>query len=235
MKGIVAIDVETTGISPEKERLIEIGAVRLETGEVFQTLVAPGRPLPEKIIELTGITEELLLDAPKEDEVIQNLLEFLGEDTVLLGHNIRFDHSFLIQAIRRCGFIEPNFQGIDTLKLARTLYPDLPNKKLETLVEYFGLTNEHAHRALEDAKVTATLYQIFKEKNGQAEGFEPEPLVYVSKKIEPMTKKQRSYLNAILEYHHLEGQYELTNLTKSEASRLMDKLLFTYGRIPYCH
>ena len=109
MKGIIAIDVETTGISPEKERFIEIGAFRPETGEVFRTLIHPGRPLPEHITELTGITDEMLIGAPEEAEAIRACLDFMGKDTILLGHNISFDHSFLVQAIRRCGYEEPQF------------------------------------------------------------------------------------------------------------------------------
>lgn len=235
MKGIIAIDVETTGISPEKERLIEIGAFRPETGEIFRTLINPGRPLPERITELTGITDEMLVDAPEETEAIASLLEWLGEDTILLGHNISFDHSFLVQAIRRCGYTEPQFYGIDTLKLSRVLCPELPNKKLETMVEHFGLTNERAHRAFEDARVTVEVYRCLKAMNRETELFEPVPLYFKAKKTEPMTQKQRSYLSAILKQHHLEDKYSMENLTKSEASRLIDKLLLAYGRVPYCH
>jgi len=235
MKGIIAIDVETTGISPEKERLIEIGAFRPETGEIFRTLINPGRPLPERITELTGITDEMLMDAPEETEAIAALLEWLGEDTILLGHNISFDHSFLVQAIRRCGYTEPQFYGIDTLKLSRVLCPELPNKKLETMVEHFGLTNERAHRAFEDARVTVEVYRCLKAMNRETELFEPVPLYFKAKKTEPMTQKQRSYLSAILKQHHLEDKYSMENLTKSEASRLIDKLLLAYGRVPYRH
>ena len=235
MRGIIAIDVETTGISPEKERIIEIGAFRPETGEVFRTLIQPGRPLPEKIIELTGITDEMLADAPEEAEAIQALMEFMEEDVVLLGHNISFDHGFLVQAIRRCGFEEPQFYGIDTLKISRVLCPELPNKKLETLVAHFGLTNERAHRAFEDARVTAELYQCLKEMNKERSLFEPVPMFFKAKKTEPMTQKQRSFLNAILKYHKLEDKYSTENLSKSEASRLIDKLLLAYGRVPYSH
>lgn len=235
MKGIVAIDVETTGISPEKERIIEIGAFRPETGEVFRTLISPGRPLPERITELTGITDEMLLGAPEEAEAVKAWLEFMEGDTVLLGHNIGFDHSFLVQAIRRCGFSEPQFLGIDTLKLSRVLCPELPNKKLETMVGHFGLTNERAHRAFEDAKVTVELYQCLKAMNKEPELFEPVPLFFKAKKTEPMTQKQRSFLNAILKYHQLEDKYSMENLSKSEASRLIDKLLLAYGRVPYSH
>jgi len=235
MKGIIAIDVETTGISPEKERIIEIGAFRPETGEVFRTLIHPGRPLPERITELTGITDEMLVGAPEEKEAINALLEFLKGDTILLGHNISFDHSFLVQAIRRCGFTEPEFFGIDTLKLSRVLCPELPNKKLETMVDYFGLTNERAHRAFEDAKVTVEVYRCLKAMNKEPELFEPVPMHFKAKKTEPMTQKQRSFLSAILKYHQLESQYNMENLTKSEASRLIDKLLLAYGRVPYSH
>lgn len=235
MRGIIAIDVETTGISPEKERIIEIGAFRPETGEVFRTLIQPGRPLQEKITELTGITDDMLMDAPEEAEAIQALLEFLDGDTILLGHNISFDHSFIVQAIRRCGYEEPLFYGIDTLKLSRVLCPELPNKKLETMVAHFGLTNERAHRAFEDAKVTVELYQCLKAMNKEQSLFEPVPLYFKAKKTEPMTQKQRSFLNAILKYHKLEDKYSTENLSKSEASRLIDKLLLSYGRVPYRH
>lgn len=232
---MIAIDVETTGISPEKERIIEIGAFRVETGDVFRSFVQPGRPLPEKIIELTGITDEMLLDAPQEKEAIQALLDFLAGDTVLLGHNISFDHGFLVQAIRRCGLEEPQFYGIDTLKLARVLCPELPDKKLGTVVAHFGLTNERAHRAFEDAKVTAEVYSCLRGLNRELELFKPERMNFQAKKTEVMTQKQRSFLNAILAYHHLEGKYNTENLSKSEASRLIDKLLFAYGRVPYHH
>ncbi len=235
MRGIIAIDVETTGISPEKERIIEIGAFRPETGEVFRTLIQPGRPLPEKITELTGITDDMLVGAPEEAEAIKAWLEFLDGDTILLGHNISFDHSFLVQAIRRCGYEEPAFRGIDTLKLSRVLCPELPNKKLETMVAHFGLTNERAHRAFEDARVTVDLYRCLKAMKKEPELFEPVPLYFKAKKTEPMTQKQRSFLSAILKYHRLEERYSMENLSKSEASRLIDKLLLNYGRVPYSH
>lgn len=235
MKGIIAIDVETTGISPEKERIIEIGAFRPETGEVFRTLIQPGRPLPEKIIELTGITDDMLIGAPEEKEAMEALLKFMEGDTILLGHNISFDHSFLVQAIRRCGLNEPQFYGIDTLKLSRVLCPELPNKKLETMVAYFGLTNERAHRAFEDARVTVELYRCLKAMNKEPELFEPVPMYFKAKKTEPMTQKQRSFLSAILKYHKLEDKYSMDDLSKSEASRLIDKLLLAYGRVPYSH
>lgn len=236
---IVAIDLETTGIDPAYDRIIEIGAFKPETGEVFKSFVNPKRPLPERITEITHITDDMLFGAPEEEDALKALLAFLGEDTVILGHNIPFDHSFLIAAGTRCGLLMPDFLGIDTLRIARTLLVELPSKKLESLCAYFEITNENAHRAFDDAKTAFALYErlekVQKEKNSGVELFEPAPLFYEQKKQEPMTKKQRSFLNAILSYHKLEGQYSSENLTKSEASKLIDKLLFTYGRIPYSH
>ena len=172
---------------------------------------------------------------PEEKEAIRAWLDFMKEDVILLGHNIGFDHSFLVQAIRRCGFREPKFYGIDTLRLSRVLCSELPNKKLETMVAHFGLTNERAHRAFEDAKVTVELYRCLKAMNREPELFEPVSMYFKPKKTEPMTQKQRSFLTAILKYHQLEEKYSMENLTKSEASRLIDKLLLNYGRVPYRH
>ncbi len=233
--GIIAVDVETTGIDPEFDRIIEIGALRPETGEVFRTLISPGRPLPARITELTGITDEMLAGAPTEEEAMRHFLGFLEEDRILLGHNIPFDHSFLVQAIRRLGLEEVKFEGIDTLKIARVLCAELPSKKLEALCEHFGLKNERAHRAFEDAAVTYRLYEKLKEMEKEPQLFEPVPMHFQPKKQEPMTKKQRSFLNAILSFHKLEGQYETEGLTKSEASRLIDRLILTHGRVPYSH
>lgn len=233
--GIIAIDVETTGIDPEFDRVIEIGAFRPETGETFRTLIQPGRPLQPKITELTGITDAMLIDALSENQAVLDFLEFLGEDRILLGHNIPFDHGFLVQAIRRQKLEVPEFLVLDTLRISRALLPELPSKRLEALCEHFGLTNERAHRAFEDARVTYDLYLRLLELGGETELFQPVPLVYKEKKKEPMTKKQRSFLNAILSFHKLEGKYETEGLTKSEASRLIDKLLLKYGRVPYSH
>ena len=233
--GIIAVDVETTGIDPEFDRIIEIGAFRPETGEVFRTLINPGRPLMPRITELTGITDEMLLGQPSEEEAIRSFLAFAGEDRILLGHNIPFDHSFLVQAMRRAGTEETTWEGIDTLKIARVLCAELPSRKLEALCEHFGLKNERAHRAFEDAAVTYQLYRKLKETEKEPQLFTPVPLFFKAKKQEPMTKKQRSFLNAILSFHKLEGQYETEGLTKSEASRLIDKLILAYGRVPYRH
>jgi len=230
-----AIDIETTGLGPEKAKIIEIGAVKYEAGtqtEIFSTLINPGTmEIPERITELTGITYEMVKDAPTEREAMASLLRFLTGETVLLGHNIPFDFSFLKVAATRMGEMF-EFQGIDTLPLSRLCRPDLPSKTLAAMCEAYGIVTERAHRAYEDACAAAQLYIRLKEQSGERhpEWFEPKPLFYKPKKTEPVTKRQCGYLQGLIAKHGLDLTPDYGTLTKSEASRLIDKLLSKYGR-----
>ena len=231
-----AIDIETTGLSPERDRIIEIGAVRFVDGvktEVFSTLVHPQLPaIPERITALTGITEEMLAGAPEEAETMQQLFSFLEDEEVLLGHNILFDYSFLSVAAgcMGCPF---EFRGLDTLLMARLSRPELPRKNLSVMCEEYGIQTECAHRAYEDALAAARLYFCLSEQfsEGHPEWFATQPLSYVKKKTEPVTAKQVRYLKAIIDTYHLSLAPDFATLTKSEASRMVDTLLATYGRI----
>ncbi len=231
-----AIDIETTGLGPEKAKIIEIGAVKYEDGEqksIFSTLVNPlAAGIPERITELTGITEDMVKDAPTEAEAMRSLFRFLEGEEVLLGHNIPFDYSFLKVAAGRLGE-EFSYHGLDTLVISRLCRPDLPSKTLAAMCEAYRITNEHAHRAYEDACAAAQLYFLlegeFKKKN--EEWFAPKPLFYKQKKIEPITKRQCSYLQGIIAAHGLDLKPDYAAMTKSEASRLIDTLLSKYGRI----
>lgn len=230
-----AIDIETTGLGPEKAKIIEIGAVKYEDGvqrEVFSTLVNPQiAGIPERITELTGITDEMVKAAPDEAEVMGSLLRFLEGEEVLLGHNIPFDFSFLKVAAGRLGEAF-EYKGLDTLVIARQCHPELPSKTLAAMCEAYGITNERAHRACEDACAAAQLYFDMKERFGaeQEELFSPKQLFYKPKKAEPVTKRQISYLQGIIAMHGLDLTPDYTTLTKSEASRLIDTLLAKYGR-----
>jgi len=230
-----AIDIETTGLGAEKAKIIEIGAVKYEDGkqqEVFSTLINPQTAgIPERITELTGITDEMVKDAPAEAEAMGSLLRFLEGEEVLLGHNIPFDFSFLKVAAGRLG-AEFSFRGIDTLVIARQCCPELPSKTLAAMCETYGITNEHAHRAYEDACAAAELYERLRERFAEThkECFEPKPLYYKPKKTEPVTKRQCSYLQGLIAMHGLDLTPDYTTLTKSEASRLIDTLLAKYGR-----
>ena len=243
----VSIDLETTGLNPKRDRIIEIGAIRVERGEIreeFSTFVNPGRKLEERITELTGIRDEDLAEAPELDEVFPKLLEFMG-DFPLLGHSILFDYSFLKKAAvdRKLTFER---SAVDTLQIARKYLPDLPHRNLEYLCRYYEIPH-HAHRALEDAKATDRLFRklaelFYEEKNGEqalteSDGktakntlFAPKPLHFQVKRDTPATKPQKERLYRLLEQHKITLEADVEKLTRSEAGRLVDKILAKYGR-----
>ncbi len=155
----VVVDLETTGGSPASSAITEIGAVKTRGGEVigeFQTLVDPGGPIPPFIVALTGITDAMLVAAPRIEQVLPTFLEFLG-DAVLVAHNAPFDVGFLKAACRQHGYQWPGNEVVDTVTLARraTTKEEAPNKKLSTLARVFGTRVTPNHRALEDARATS--------------------------------------------------------------------------------
>jgi DNA polymerase-3 subunit epsilon len=154
------VDLETTGGSPQDSAITEVGAVKVRCGEVlgtFQTLVNPGRPVPAFIRLLTGITDELVAQAPDIETVLPNFIEFAG-GTVLVAHNARFDVSFLNAALTRCAYPPLTNSVIDTALLARkTLAGEVPNNKLETLARHLRCAHQPSHRAFTDALATTDL------------------------------------------------------------------------------
>lgn len=229
----LAVDVETTGLDPNKDRMIEIGAVRYVKGcqkESFSMFLDPERMLPEKIKELTKITDEMLLDAPKEKEVLAKFLEF-SDGFPLLGHNLPFDYSFLKTAAVRSG-VSLERKGMDTLALSRVFHKEFPTKSLSAMCHYYGIVNEHAHRALDDAIAAAKLYECLKQqfRTKHPELFQETLLQYHVKKQEPITEKQKKYLLGLARQHHLTLEQEVDQLTKGEASRMIDRILCMYGR-----
>lgn len=155
----VVVDLETTGGSPATSAITEIGAVKTRGGEVigeFQTLVDPGMSIPPMIVALTGITDAMVLAAPRIEVVLPGFLEFLG-DAVLVAHNARFDVGFLKAACRAHDYRWPGNEVVDTVLLARraTTKEEAPNKKLSTLARVFGTRVTPNHRALEDARATS--------------------------------------------------------------------------------
>lgn len=154
------LDLETTGGRRDSDMITEIGAVKYRGGEqlgVFQTLIDPGTAIPPEITVLTGITSVMVSRAPKIEQVLPTLLEFLG-GAVIVGHNVGFDLAFLNSALKRSGRNAWNGAKVDTLALARRLVRDeVPNHKLSTLSKYLRLANQPNHRALDDAKATADL------------------------------------------------------------------------------
>ena len=156
----VAVDLETTGLEAKRDKIIEIGAIHVVNGReiaAFHSMVNPHRRLKEQITELTGITDDMVENAPDIGDIIEEFAEFC-EQAPLLGHRIMFDYSFLKRAAVNHGIpFEKN--GIDTLKLCRHFLPEDQPKNLSAACEFFGIRRKKAHRALEDARDSHYLYQ----------------------------------------------------------------------------
>ncbi len=169
----VVVDLETTGGSPATCAITEVGAVKYRGGECLgelHTLVNPGVAVPPLITVLTGITEAMVLPAPRIDEVLPALLEFLGpsDTTVLGGHNVRFDVSFLDAALTARGYPRLAHRRVDTAALARRLVRDeVPNLRLGTLARHLRVPTEPLHRALPDARATLEVLHALLERAGR--------------------------------------------------------------------
>lgn len=233
----VCIDLETTGLNPKTDKIIEIGVVKVENDlivEEWETLVNPDRKLEERIVTLTGIRDEQLMSAPMIEVILPKLLEMIG-DHVLLGHSVLFDYSFIKKAAvnRRLSFEK---QGIDTLKIARKYLADLESRSLPYLCEHYGIEHS-AHRALQDARATVELYRKLTEQFYEREEaeqdrslFRPKTLCYQAKRDTPITIPQKEQLYKLVDRHKLIIDYDIEKLTRSEASRRIDRLLAEYGR-----
>lgn len=231
-RDFIALDIETTGLSPVKDKIIEIGAVKVKNGEIVETfkkLIDPQIKLTERIVNLTGITDNMLEGKEQIETVIHQFLKF-AEELPLLGHNILFDYSFLKTAATK---EKHSFErrGIDTLYISRVVHEELESKSLGSMCAYYNIVNENHHRAYDDAVASMKLYfQLAKRENATSEVLCAKPLNYKPKKIEPVTQKQKNYLLDLLKYHKIDIRQSMDTMTKSEASRLIDSILFQYGR-----
>ncbi|MEM9467031.1 MAG: DEDD exonuclease domain-containing protein [Actinomycetota bacterium] len=166
----VVFDIETTGGKAEDGGITEIGAVKLRGGEclgTYQTLINPGRAIPPEITVLTGITEAMVYQAPRIETVLPSFLDFVGDDSVLVGHNVRYDLSFINAALERDGRPRLANRSVDTLPLARRLLRDeVPNCRLGTLADRLRLSHTPSHRALDDALATGDLLHVLLERAG---------------------------------------------------------------------
>ena len=158
----VVFDLETTGFSSAKDKIIEIGAVKVENGEItdkYSTFVNPKIPIPFRITQLTSITDEMVMGSPDIETILPQFLKFV-KDAVLVAHNASFDVSFIEENCRQQG-IEPDFTSVDTVGLARVLLPTLSKFKLNVVAKALNISQEHHHRAVDDARVTAEIYVKF--------------------------------------------------------------------------
>lgn len=152
-------DLETTGFDPEKEGITEVAVCKVRNGEIideYTTFVNPEKPIPFNVQELTHITDEMVADAPKIDQMIPEFLEFT-KGCVLVAHNAHFDTRFIANKAEKLG-LEFKPYVIDTLEMARELYNAVENYKLGTIVEYLGIELEGAHRAINDTRATAKMF-----------------------------------------------------------------------------
>ncbi len=231
----VVLDLEMTGLSAKTDQIIEIGAVKIKDNQVIETmecLVDPKCKIPARVVELTGITDEMVRSGLDKDEAIEKLLSFI-DGQILVGQNINFDYSFLKQwAVNHKRPLEA--KACDTLKIARVLLPADQPKKLESLCQYFGIERAREHRALDDALETWQIFEKLKELGQGVENadtyFAPRELVYRAKKQSPATQRQVQRLKEYREKHQIVDEINWENLTKSEASRIMDKYILVHGR-----
>lgn len=175
-KRFIALDTETTGLDWTRNSIIEIGLSLFEDGvetKNYGTLINVGETLSNEIVELTGITNEMLRSAPNEENVYKEVIEFLGDalsgETLVVAHNAQFDMEFIERALKRYGVIG-TIRYVDTLNTSRSLIKGLFNYKQDTVATYFNIVNEAAHRALTDAqtcgKIMVNLVNVY-ETNDQ--------------------------------------------------------------------
>lgn len=236
----VVVDLEMTGLSAKNDQIIEIGAIKICDNQIVDTLtyvVNSHCSVPERIVELTGITNDMIREGVEREEAIPKLLDFIDGYT-LVGQNLNFDYGFLKQwAVNHKRPLEA--QACDTLKIARQLLPVEQSKKLSSLCECFGIERQREHRALDDAvetwKVFEHLAALAKSRGDLGdkrveEMFAPHALTYRAKKQTPATSHQLQRLKEYREKHQITDPIEWANLTRSEASRMMDKYVLKYGR-----
>lgn len=166
----VVLDLETTGFSPIKDKIIEIGAVKITDGQKtgrFSSFVNPGVPIPFKITQLTGITDSMVLEAPPIEEVLPEFLDFI-DGAALVAHNAAFDVGFIEQNVRYQDGT-PDFTSVDTVALARILLPTLSRFKLNIVAKALNVSLENHHRAVDDAAATAEIFMKFQKMLAERE------------------------------------------------------------------
>lgn len=230
----IALDVETTGLNPARDKVLEIGAAKIRggsVGETYSTLIDTGVSIPARIQELTGITDAMQKTGKKTEDAIREFVDFCG-GLPILGHNVQFDFGFLKQTAVNHGLVFEK-EALDTLKIARKVLPDIPSRSLPAMCAHYQVDPGKSHRALDDAvaahEILWKLWEEFGERDPEA--FVLHRLTYSAKKQSPITNSQKGYLNDLLKYHRIETDIRIEDMTKSEASRMIDQIILQYGRI----
>jgi len=213
------LDLETTGISITTEKITEVGIMKVKNGEVideFEIFVNPEKPIPQRVVEVTNITDEMVKDAETIDKVFPKILEFVG-DSIIVAHNASFDVGFLKHNAKLLGY-EFNNTYIDTLPLAKDLFPDLKKYKLGKIADSLGIEVDVAHRALADVDTTVKVFNVMLKKL-KAKGINTvDEIDSATKDPEAQKeefKKQRSYHAIILakNYVGLRNLYKLVSIS----------------------
>lgn len=185
----IICDLETTGLLPQKDEILEIGLLRLEGGKItdsFQTLVKPQKPIPLRIKRLTGLDDACFMESPTIDQVLPLAIDFISNFSIV-GHNVRFDLDFLYTF--GCHFNNPVY---DTMELARILYPTAKSYSLENLCKLLNINITASHRALEDARATA---QLFLNMSDRLKKYNPEFLLKLNKLLNKTNSSWRYLVN----------------------------------------
>ncbi len=238
---IIIFDVETTGLSYERDRLTEIGAVKLRNMQVvdsFNTMVNPERTIPQNIVELTGITQEMVKDAPKEAEALQKFMEFCGDRPVLAAHNARFDTSFINEVCKRHN-ITFEYNWIDTLVLCQSMLPQMNKHKLNLVAKHLKLGKFDHHRASDDALMLAKIYitlvnrmitergvKTLNDLNDKADEIDVRKLKSYHQIILVRNQVGLKNLYRLVSYGHLDYFYRHPLLPKTVLEQHRDGLIF---------
>lgn len=235
----ICFDIETTGLSAARDKITEIGAVKVENGvitDTFSTLANPEMPIPQKITQLTGITDDMVKDAPSQSEAVGAFLEFAG-DNVLVAHNAPFDTSFIAKACEDMGR-EYNYTSIDTVAISRAILTDIKNCKLDTVAKFLRLGDFNHHRATDDAEMLARIfinlcqrltddYGITKTNdiNTKIAGGDFKKLPTYHQIILVKNKTGLKNLYRLISYSHLNYFYKKPRIPKSELVKYREGLI----------
>jgi len=161
----IIFDIETTGLDSSYDEVIEIGAIKVKNNKIvskFNSLVKPKNEIDEYITELTGITNEMVKDAPTIEEILPDFMNYIGND-ILIGHNVNFDINFIYDNLYRNKFDVLTNDFIDTMRISRKLLPELLHHRLIDLAKYFKIDSTNNHRSLKDCEITMNVYENLKE------------------------------------------------------------------------
>lgn len=224
----VVIDLEMTGLSPRKDKIMEIGSIKIKDGAVideFQTLINPNVEIRDKITDITGISAEDVKDKPLIGEILQDFFRFVG-DNVLIGHSLIYDFSFIMQAAydnKMYDKFDKKWYGIDTLKIARKYILQEEKKTLTSLCEKYNIPEDGHHRALNDAIMTHHLYvRLCEEFEKDGELFKAEEYIYKPKKDRPPSKREVRNVEKLIKLYGIEPKADIYKMSQSDLNRYAD-------------